>query len=135
MGFSEVPGHAALQRVWPHNWDLGRTEEGDVVRYERLGAADVDGLLREFPLEDASVGDAAEVGVGDWVEALEQDAGVDISDILRDFDAEVRAKVEEVLDGVQSHAAHVIKNWHPFVFAPELAIDSSPGPECRRLKF
>ena len=45
-----------------------------MVRYERWGAVDVDGLLREFPLEDASVGDEAEIGVEDWVEALEQDA-------------------------------------------------------------
>ena len=27
-------------------------------------------------------------------------------------------------------AAHVIKNWHPLVFGPLLAMDKSPGPLC-----
>ena len=32
-------------------------------------------------------------------------------------------------------AAHVIKNWQPFVFGPLLAMDKSPGPLCLWIKF
>ena len=34
-----------------------------------------------------------------------------------------------------SHFPHVIKNCDPFVSRPLFAMDSSPGPECLRLKF
>ena len=35
----------------------------------------------------------------------------------------------------QSQASHVRKNWQPFVLAPELAMESRPGPVCLRSKF
>lgn len=35
----------------------------------------------------------------------------------------------------QSHLLQVMKNWQPFVFGPELAIDKSPGPLCEAMKF
>ena len=80
MSFSDVPGNAALQRVWPHNMNLGLDCEGDVVRYERLGSIDVEGLLKQFPLVTSSDEDSTLVSEGskgpsvsEWRAALERD--------------------------------------------------------------
>ena len=41
QGHSTVPGVAQLQAVWPHNMDLGRAKNGDVIRFEAWGAVSV----------------------------------------------------------------------------------------------
>ena len=74
LGFHDVPGHDALQLVWPHNMNLGRDVDGDVVRYERLGCVDVAALLRDFPLESGTAGPRSrgmEASDEEWRSALE----------------------------------------------------------------
>jgi hypothetical protein len=57
LGFHDVPCHDALQRVWPHNMNLGRDADGDVI-----GAIGVSGASADEDEHCAIVG-AQSVGL------------------------------------------------------------------------
>ena len=103
MSFSEVPGNTKLQRVWPHNMNLGRARSGDVVRYERWGSIDIAGVLRDFPLlkekaeSDGGGEQLSKIGADAWAQALESDAECKLDSFLAKFDTDVRTAVDELL--------------------------------------